>query len=185
MARAAQFYLGPAGFYLFVGGALLSMLSAANATVLAGSRVKLAMAERNHLPDSVEQIDEQTGSPTVAVAVTGGLILLFFLVFGVIFGIPPGEAAPESGLVLGLESLAHFADFMLLGGLAFVNVALIQSRRKYPDRERRFRVPGVPWVPLLGAASTLVLLASLEHVSIALGVGAVIVGVVFWFAVLD
>ncbi|WP_206042289.1 amino acid permease [Haloarcula argentinensis] len=185
MARAAQFYLGPAGFYIFVGGALLSMLSAANATVLAGSRVKLAMAERDHLPESVEQIDERTGSPTVAVAVTGGLVLLFFLVFGVIFAAPPGKTAPESSLVLGLESLAHFADFMLLGGLAFVNVALIQSRRKYPDRKRRFRVPGVPWVPLLGAASTLVLLASLEHVSIVLGVGAVVVGVVFWFAVLD
>jgi len=185
MARAAQFYLGPAGFYIFIGGALLSMLSAANATVLAGSRVKLAMAERDHLPDSLEQIDERTGSPTVAVAVTGGLILLFFLVFGVIFGTPPGETAPEGGLALGLESLAHFADFMLLGGLAFVNVALIQSRRTSPDRERRFRVPGVPWVPLLGTASTLVLLASLEHVSIVLGVGAVVVGVVFWFAVLE
>ncbi|WP_435068467.1 APC family permease [Haloplanus sp. C73] len=184
MARAAQYYLGPAGFYVFVGGALLSMISATNATVLAGSRVKLAMAERDHLPAPVERIDDRTGSPTVAVAVTGGLILCFFLVFGVVFGTSPGESA-QGSLVLGLESLAHFADFMLLGGLSFVNVALIQSRRKHPDRERRFRVPGVPWTPLLGIASTLVLLASLGRVSIALGTGAAVLGVCFWFVVLD
>jgi APA family basic amino acid/polyamine antiporter len=185
MARAAQFYLGPAGFYVFVGGALLSMLSATNATVLAGSRVKLAMAERDHLPEPVERIDERTGSPTIAVAVTGGLILLFFLVFDVVFGTQPGESTPADGLVLGLETLAHFADFMLLGGVAFVNAALIQSRRKSPDRERLFRVPGVPWVPLLGVVSSLVLLANLEHVSIVLGAGAVVAGVVFWFAALN
>ena len=45
----------------------------------------------------------------------------------------------------GIVLLAHFADFMLLSGLLFVNIALIQSRRKYPDRERLFRVPWVPW----------------------------------------
>jgi APA family basic amino acid/polyamine antiporter len=183
MARAAQYYLGDAGFYVFVVGALLSMISAANATVLAGSRVKLAMAERGQLPDAVERINPRTGAPTVAVLVTGGLILVFFLTFGVVFGSAPGERA--AGLVLGLESLAHFADFMLLAGLVFVNVALIQSRRKAPDRVRRFRVPGVPWVPLVGVVSNLVLLASLELTSVALGVLAVGVGIVFWFAVIE
>ncbi|MFB6103437.1 MAG: APC family permease [Haloplanus sp.] len=184
MARAAQYYLGDFGFYVFVVGALLSMLSAANATVLAGSRVKLAMAERGQLPDAVEWVSPRTGAPTVAVAVTGGLILAFFLLFGVIFGTPPGESA-SGALVLGLESLAHFADFMLLGGLVFVNVALIQSRRTYPDQERLFRVPGVPWVPLIGVGSNLALLASLGLTSLALGLLAVVVGAVFWVTVMS
>ncbi|GAA0306299.1 APC family permease [Halarchaeum salinum] len=48
MGRAAQYYLGDVGFYVIIVGALLSMLSAANATILAGSRVKLAMARRDH-----------------------------------------------------------------------------------------------------------------------------------------
>jgi len=183
MARAAQYYLGDVGFYVFVVGALLSMISAANATVLAGSRVKLAMAERGQLPDAVGRISSRTGTPTVAVAVTGGLILAFFLTFSVLFGTAPGESA--RGVVLGLESLAHFADFMLLAGLVFVNVALIQSRRSKPDQVRLFRVPGVPWVPLVGVASNLALLASLELRSIALGVLALVVGVVFWFAVVE
>jgi len=182
MARAAQYYLGDAGFYVFIVGALLSMISAANATVLAGSRVKLAMARRDHLPERVRRIDPQSGVPTAAVVLTGSLILFFFLLFGVVFGAGPDEGG---GALLGLESLAHFADAMLLGGLVFVNVALIRSRRKEPDRERQFRVPGVPWVPLLAIGSNLALLASVELTSLALGILAVVVGVVLWFGVID
>lgn len=185
MARAAQYYLGDLGFYLFICGALLSMVSAANATVLAGSRVKLAMAERDHLPKAVGTIDSASGTPTIAVWLTGGLILTFFLTFAVVFGVPPGHSAAGRQLVLGLESLAHFADFMLLGGLAFVNVALIQSRRKYPEQERLFSVPGVPWVPLVAVGSNILLLASLERGSVVLGLGAAVVGIIFWFGVLD
>ncbi|ELY66820.1 APC family permease [Natrinema versiforme] len=185
MARAAQYYLGGTGFYVFVVGALLSMISAANATVLAGSRVKLAMARRGHLPERVQRIDPQSGVPTVAVVGTGGLILFFFLVFGVAFGTSPGTPGGDGGLVLGFESLAHFADAMLLGGLVFVNVALIQSRRKDPDRERRFRVPAVPWIPLIAIGSNLALLVSIELTSLALAGVAVIAGVVFWFTVIE
>jgi len=185
MARAAQYYLGDVGYYVFIVGALVSMISAANATILAGSRVKLAMARRDHLPNSVRRVDPQSGVPSTAVVVTGGLILVLFLGFTVLFGTTPGQPDKPGGLVLGLESLAHFADFLLLSGLIFVNVALIQSRRREPDRERRFRVPGVPWVPLVAIGSNIALLASLEAVSVMLGILAVIVGIVFWFAVLE
>jgi amino acid transporter len=185
MARAAQYYLGDLGFYAFIVGALLSMLSAANATVLAGSRVKLAMSERGHLPGVVGRINPRSEVPKVAVWMTGGLILAFFSLFGVVFGMSPGESASNGQPILGLEALAHFADVMLLSGLIFVNVALIQSRRKFPDRERLFRVPGVPWIPLVAVGSNLALLASLEPSSIVLGIGAVTVGIVAWFLVLD
>lgn len=82
-------------------------------------------------------------------------------------------------------SYAHFADLLLLIGLLFVNVALIQSRRREPNRERRFRVPGVPWIPLVAVGSNLSLLANLEASSMMLGLLAVIVGIVFWFGVLE
>ena len=61
-------------------------------------------------------------------------------------GPPLGLAALE-GVHLGIETLAHFADFMLLGGLVAVNLALIQSHRKHPKLERGFRMPGVPHRP--------------------------------------
>lgn len=71
---------------------------------------------------------------------------------------------------------------MLLTGLIAVNLAVIQSRRKHPDVERPFQVPGVPWGPLLAVAANLALLVNVETKSLLLGLGASAAGVPFWVA---
>ncbi|MDY6764362.1 MAG: amino acid permease [Halobacteria archaeon] len=184
MGIAAEYYLGNIGFFIIIVGALFSMVSAANATVMAGSRVKLAMSRRNHLPDMFEDLHSSLDTPYKAVLLTGGYILFFIVVFSVIFGEVPGptEAHPPFGLHLGVEAIAHFADFMLLGGLIFVNIAIIQSRRKYPDQDRGFEVPFVPWIPIIAVLANLALLVNVEPKSFILGVTAELVGVAFWFA---
>ncbi|WP_458205741.1 amino acid permease [Haladaptatus sp. NG-SE-30] len=200
MGRAAQFYLGDFGFYVIIVGALFSMLSAANATVLAGSRVKLAMSRRNHLPSRFEDLHPELNTPYKAVILTGGLILFYMLFFTVLFGTPPG--AGEGGTMgvnsllstlgvgfevphafhLGLHSVTHFADFMLLGGLIFVNLALVQSRRKHPDIDRGFEVPFVPWVPIIAVIANFGLLINVEPTALVIGLAAEVVGIGFWFA---
>ena len=184
MAYAAQYFLGRVGFFVIVVGALLSMISAANATVLAGSRVKLAMSRRDHLPEQFGDLSERFNTPYMAVFFTGGLILFYILVFSVLFGRPPGAESGSTlfGIHLGLHSIAHFADFMLLTGLIFVNVALVQSRRKHTDLDRDFTVPLVPWIPAIAILSNLVLLFNVETKALILGLIAEAVGVVFWFA---
>ncbi|MEF8851839.1 MAG: APC family permease [Haloarculaceae archaeon] len=178
MGRAAQYYLGDAGFWVFVLGALLSMVSAANATVLAGSRVKLAMAQHDHLPERFERVHPRHHVPHYAVLLTGALIAAFILVFTVALARSPGFHP-------GLDAMAHFADFMLLSGLVAVNVALVRSRRKYPDRERPFEVPGVPWVPEVAVLSNLALLANVRGESLLLGLFALAVGAVVRAVVVD
>ncbi|WP_248904684.1 amino acid permease [Halocatena marina] len=185
MALAAQYYLGGFGFYVIIVGALFSMLSAANATILAGSRVKLAMSRRNHLPQQFEDLHPTLNTPYKSVLLTGGFILLYILFFTVLFGGGPtaeGKVTGPFGLHLGIESIAHFADFMLLGGLIFVNLAIIQSRRKFPDIERAFEVPFVPWVPIIAVLANFALLANVEQSSLILGLVAEVIGVAFWFA---
>lgn len=200
MGRAAQYYLGDIGFYVIIVGALLSMLSAANATILAGSRVKLAMARRNHLPDGFEDLHPTLNTPYKSVLLTGGLILFYIVVFTVLLGTPPGSGEHAAmGLTslfntiglsmktpailhLGLESVTHFADFMLLGGLIVVNFALIQSRRKHPDIDRGFEVPAVPYVPVIAVIANCALLINVEPKSFVVGVIAESVGIGFWFA---
>lgn len=183
MGRAAQYYLGDLGFYVIIVGALFSMLSAANATIMAGSRVKLAMARRKHLPAAVERVHRAYRTPHVAVLMTGGFIAVMMMTFSVAFGGDPGEIHPEPlfGLHLGIEGLAHFADFLLLTGLIFVNLAIIRSRKKEPGLERPFRVPFVPWVPIVAVLANLVLLVNVELKSLLLGLGAQVVGILFWF----
>lgn len=181
MGYAAQYYLGPLGFYVIVVGALVSMLSAANATIMAGSRVKLAMARRNHLPRGFEDVHPDFNTPYKAVLLTGGVILTYIIVFAVIFGEAAGSE-PLFGLHLGIEGLAQFANFLLLSGLSLVNVALIRSRRKYPDIDRGFRVPFVPVVPAIAVLANLGLLINVGVTALLIGLGVEALGVVVWFA---
>ncbi|MCY4398036.1 MAG: amino acid permease [Gemmatimonadetes bacterium] len=139
MGVAARAFLGPIGGMVIVGGAIFSMISASNASILAGSRVALAMSQLRHLPGVVGRIGARTQTPFVALLAVGGAIGVF-------------------ALLLPLESLAHFANLVLLLALCFVNAALIVHRRRFPEMERPFRVPLVPLVPALGIAANLYLI---------------------------
>jgi APA family basic amino acid/polyamine antiporter len=192
MAYAAQYYLGNIGFYVIIVGALFSMLSAANATVLAGSRVKLSLARRNHLPGQFEDLHPEYGTPYKSVLLTGGFILAFIVVFTVLFGEIPGGAGesivhsllglPLFGVHLGLNSVTSVANVLLLSGFTLVNVAVIASRRKFPDIDRGFRVPLVPWVPGLAIVLNVLLIASLGLRTVLFGLIVEGIGIAFWFA---
>jgi amino acid transporter/nucleotide-binding universal stress UspA family protein len=191
MGLAAQFYLGRIGFFLIIAGALVSMLSAANATILAGSRVKMALARNGHLPPSFADVHDRFGTPYRSVLLTGGIIGILLVIFTVVFFDVPGHPGPDPpplGLALGLEGLANFANFLLIVGLSVVNLALIQSRRRFPDIDRGFEVPLVPWVPMLAVAGNMVLLANIvlrTPVIAGVGVLAELVGAGLWFAIRD
>ncbi len=139
LGTAAQKFLGPIGGMVIVVGALFSMISASNASILAGSRVALSMSQLGHLPTGIGAINPRTRTPIISLMLVGGSILLFARSFD-------------------LENLAHFADTILLSALILVNVALIYHRRKFPGIKRPFRVPLVPLLPLLGIVANLYLL---------------------------
>ena len=189
MGLAAEYFLGPIGFYIIVAGALISMLSAANATILAGSRVKLALARNGHLPPSFADIHDDWETPYKSVLLTGTIIMIFLGIFTVVFFDVPGATGPETiplGLEFGLEGLANFANVLLIIGLSIVNLALIRSRQRFPDIERGFEVPFVPWVPLLGVVGNLVLGVNIVLDSPLIGLLALIaelVGVALWFVI--
>ncbi len=158
MGTAAQAFLGPIGGMVIVGGALFSMVSASNASILAGSRVALAMSRLGHLPKEFGAINRQTHTPIVALLLVGAGIAAF-------------------AMLLPLESLAHFADCVLLIALILVNAALIQHRRRFPNLKRPFRVPLVPLLPGLGILANLYLLSQLPDLApVLLALGALGVG---------
>ena len=144
MGAAAQLFLGPVGGAVIVGGALFSMVSASNASIMAGSRVTMAMAALGHLPAALARVHPRTRTPVVALFVVGSTIGLF-------------------AVILPLEDLAHFADTVLLLALILVNAALIVHRRRHPDLERPFRVPFVPLLPGMGIVANLYLLSQIAH----------------------
>jgi amino acid transporter len=159
MGKAATLFLGGVGGLVIVGGGIFSMISASNASIMAGSRVALAMSNLGHLPKEIGIVNSKTRTPIMALFFVSGLILVFVL-------------------SLELEDLAHFADTVLLFALIMVNLALILHRKKYPDIKRPFKVPLVPLLPIIGIIANGYLLSQMIHhiLPVGLALGAIALG---------
>ncbi len=165
MGAAAQKFLGYIGGYVIIAGAIFSMTSASNASIMAGSRVLLSMSQLQHMPKEIGLVNARTRTPIMAVFAIGALIMIFTL-------------------VLPLEELSYFANTVLLLALILVNAALIVHRKKFPDIERPFKVPLVPLLPILGILANIYLIAQIfQHpLPLLLAIGALILGLIGFVA---
>ncbi|WP_251328721.1 amino acid permease [Haloplanus pelagicus] len=194
MGRVAAGFLGPAGRSLIVAGAVFSMVSASNASILAASGIGSLMGRQGQAPRPFSRIHTRYGTPFWSVVATTATIVTLIVVFIGLFpaegGLLPVEltlALPALGPLtlteLGLTTLTGFATLNLLLPLSVVNVALIYSRRRFPDLERGFRVPGVPVVPVLGVLANLALISNLPVKGVLVGlllVALLLAGYLAW-----
>jgi APA family basic amino acid/polyamine antiporter len=65
-----------------------------------------------------------------------------------------------SGL-LPIDALLHLTNIGTLLAFVIVCAAVLIMRKKYPNAERPFRCPWVPFVPIMGVLSCLLLMFSL------------------------
>ena len=158
MGTVAAAFLGDIGVALIVAGAIFSMVSASNASILAASGIGSLMGRRGQAPRPFSRLHPDYGTPFWSIWTAIGTIVLLIVAFLTIF---PAEGSALAGLHLGLEPLTGFATLNLLLPLAVVNVTLIYSRRRFPDITRGFRVPGVPVVPIIGVLANLGLIYNL------------------------
>lgn len=161
MGAAAQKFLGYIGGYVIIAGAIFSMISASNASIMAGSRVILSMSQLEHLPKEIGLINSRTRTPIMAVLAIGAVIMIF-------------------ATILPLEDLSYFANTVILLALILVNTALIVHRKKYPDIDRPFKVPLVPLLPILGILANIYLIIQIfQHpLPLFLAIAALIFGMV-------
>jgi APA family basic amino acid/polyamine antiporter len=191
MGRVAAAFLGPIGQSLIVAGAIFSMVSASNASILAASGIGSLMGRQGQAPRPFSRIHPRFNTPFWSVTAATGTIVALIVVFIGLFphgGGPvplsltvPGAVPLLGGtdlLALGLEPLTGFATLNLLVPLSIVNVALIYSRQRFPDVERGFRVPGVPVVPILGILANLALITNLPPKGVVWGVLLIVATVV-------
>jgi len=186
MGRVAAGFLGPIGRSLIVAGAIFSMVSASNASILAASGIGSLMGRQGQAPRPFSRIHRKYGTPfwsvTSATAVIVALIVVFIGLFPAEGGAVPYEftvSLPALGPLtltdLGLTTLTGFATLNLLLPLSVVNIALIYSRRRYPDLDRGFRVPGVPLIPIVGVLANVALITNLPVKGVVVGVFLVLV----------
>jgi nucleotide-binding universal stress UspA family protein len=145
------------------------MVSASNASILAASGIGSLMGRVGHAPRRFSRIHPDFGTPFWSVATATGTIVALIVAF---IGVFPAEEA-LLGITLGLTALTGFATLNLLVPLSLVNVALVVSRRRFPDMDRPLQVPLVPFLPAIGIVANLTLITNLPFRGVVVGVGVV------------
>lgn len=185
MGRVAAGFLGPIGRSLIVAGAVFSMVSASNASILAASGIGSLMGRQGQAPRPFSRIHPEYSTPFWSVVSATALIVTLIVVFIGVFPaegglVPVDLTVPVPGVGaltltdLGLTTLTGFATLNLLLPLSIVNVALMYSRRRFPDIERGFRVPGVPLLPTIGIIANLALITNLPVKGVVVGVALIL-----------
>ena len=139
LALAAQNYLGPVGFWLVVGGAILAMLSALYANLFASSRIVLTMARDRTMPDRFGVLHELRGTPVEAILLSG-LPMLVLVV-----------------LLSNVAAAGAAASLIFLLTFALVHLTAILARKRAGDRKPPFCLPLFPLLPVIGGIACILL----------------------------
>jgi APA family basic amino acid/polyamine antiporter len=150
--------------------AAVALVSTFNTTLLAltaGSRLVYGMATGGALPRQLARLNRRH-VPIAAVAFSTIAAMGFAML-------------NDLGLIASITDAAVYFVFLA------VNASVVVLRFRSPELGRPFRVPfsilRVPLTPVLGAASTLLMLTRLEPRSLAIGLAVVASGLVVHFAV--
>lgn len=164
LTAAARRMLGNPGVVLIVLAGLLATISSANASILASSRINLAMARDRMVPNWLSKIHEKLLTPYRAIVLTGVLALLFLLLDS-------------------LEDLAKVASVLQLYSYAALNIGCIVLRASNPSwYQPTYRAPGTPWLQLIAAIGCImIIIYSGTFAQIAVTV--LIVGSLAWYMV--
>lgn len=161
---AAGQMFGPIGAAVMVFAGLLATTSSANASIMAASRINLAMARDRMIPQWLNEIHPKRLTPYRAILLTGGLALLFLVIDN-------------------LETLAEIASVLQLYSYAALNIGAVVLRVANPDWYRpSFRVPGTPYLQFLAALGCLAIILLSGLVAQAVILALIGVSLTFYFA---
>lgn len=140
LTTAARTILGNPGAVAIIFAGLLATLSSANASIMASSRINLAMARDRMVPNWLSAIHNKLLTPYRAIVLTGILALLFLLLDS-------------------LENLAKIASVLQLYSYAALNIGCVVLRVSNPDWYKpTYRTPGSPWLQVFAAIGCLTII---------------------------
>ena len=138
---AAEMMFGPVGAGVLIFGGLLATLSSANASIMAASRINLAMSRDGMIPNWLSEIHPKRLTPYRAIILTGGLALIFLFIDS-------------------LETLAEIASVLQLYSYAALNIGVIVLRVAAPVWFKpSFRVPFTPFTQIAAALGCVAIIA--------------------------
>lgn len=167
MITALQFADGPPALlnfsrFVIALGAVIAMGSVLLVFQMGQPRIFYSMARDGLLPPVMAKVHPKYRTPYVGTILTGTFVATF-------------AAFANIAEVVDLTNIGTLFAFVL------VSVGVIFLRKADPERPRPFRVPGVPYTPLISVAACLYLMLQLPVVTwIRFGIWLA-VGLVFYF----
>ncbi len=137
----AATFLGGTAQALLAAAMGISAISAMNGSMLTGARVPYAVAHDGLAPRILAKVAEGARVPVVSVLVQGAIATIYAL----------------SGTFDDLTDAVVFASWLFY---ALNAGTVLLLRKREPDRERAFRVPGFPIVPVIFMALATLLLVN-------------------------
>ena len=163
LASAARSFLGPAGALAIALGAIVSTAGSSSALALVGPRILYALAEGGQLPAVLARVHPVFRTPHVSV------VLFALLTWGV-------ALAGDFARLAAVSALAR----LVFSAVTCLAVPVL--RRKMPDTERRFRVPGGALVPVAATVLSLWLLTGVDRTQAAGAAAALLAGLFLYLA---
>lgn len=140
LTLVAERMFGPAGAAVMIFAGLLATTSSANASIMAASRINLAMARDQMVPQWLKKIHPKRLTPYRAILLTSCVALLLLFIDS-------------------LETLAEIASVLQLYSYAALNVGVVVLRAANPEWYRpTFRVPASPFLQMLAAVGCLAII---------------------------
>ncbi len=168
-STAVETVFGGTAGRLVAAAILVSIFSAANATVLTASRVVFAMSRDGLFFRRLGEVHPILGTPALSIAAFAGWAMLL----------------AATGTFEQLLTYVVFTGWIFYGVGA---AAIFVFRRREPEAERPFRVPGYPVTPLLFVLAAAAIVANTlvgQPVEAGIGIAVVVAGApayLFWKA---
>lgn len=143
--------------------ALAGLSSVVLVHLLAQTRILYTMAIDGLLPPTLTQVHPQYKTPYLS-TIGSGIVAMIF-----------------AGC-LPIEVLANLVSIGTLLAFAIVSIAVLILRWREPDLERPFRVPFMPWIPLLGAVTAIAQMLSFSPANWLRLLGWLAIGLLIYFA---
>ncbi|GGM28155.1 amino acid permease [Dactylosporangium sucinum] len=143
-------------------GAVCGITSVILVLLLGQSRVSFAMARDGLLPPVLARVHPRFGTPWVMSTITGVAVVLL-------------------AAFVPLSELSELTSIGTLFAFVVVSLGVIVLRRTRPDLPRAFRMPLVPWLPLVSVLASLWLMLNLPVVTWARFLIWMVLGLVLYF----
>ncbi|WP_439613300.1 amino acid permease [Reyranella sp.] len=144
-------------------GALIGITTAILVLLYGQCRIFAAMAHDGLMPPVFSRIHPKLHTPWMSQILIGVVVAAF------------AAAAP-------IETLSELVGVGTLFSFVMVCASVLRLRKLEPNAHRPFRVPGMPWVPILGILSCLGLMVGLSPVTWARLIVWIAIGLAIYFA---